>query len=159
ENWHDLFSCPGCNHPCGRGRIHPAAATDERRGLGLPIPLSWLHSEVTLRSSPRRPTNPVPPLPADLYPPRNSARALPPNDLLRSCSPETSIIIGLSWQDDFPPGALHNGEEFRTFGLRHAEAVECLREVVKKRLPFLFRDVQVGMGILHGAPGVSLRPA
>src|SRR6266540_3684129 len=79
---------------------------------------------------------------------------------LASTQPASDTALSfLSWQHDFSLGAFHDGEEFRPFGRRHAELVERLLEIVEERLPFLFRDVQMGMGIVHGPARVPLRPS
>src|SRR3974390_2100616 len=52
-----------------------------------------------------------------------------------------------------------NRAQFSLLGLRYLELVDGLLKVIHKCVPFLWRDVEVAMGVRHGASGIFLRAA
>src|SRR3989442_11407513 len=59
--------------------------------------------------------------------------------------------------DDVAVRALHDGLQLGLLRGGNLKLVEGLPEVLEERLPLLRRDVEITMGVQHGAAGIPLR--
>jgi hypothetical protein len=58
--------------------------------------------------------------------------------------------------DDVGPCAVNDGREFANFLRRNAKLFRGLAEIVEECIPFVLRDFEVNVGVLHVAAGVLL---